>query len=64
MLLVLLRVLSLGSCDTYLTERMRLDLRELVLHVVGIHCADLVSSRCTEYFDNLHELVDARFTRE
>jgi hypothetical protein len=48
----------------YLTERMRLDLGELVFHVVGVHCADLVSSGGAENFDDLHELVNTRLSRE
>jgi hypothetical protein len=48
----------------YLTERMGLDLGELVLHVVGVHCADLVARGCAEDFDDLHELIDTRLTRE
>ena len=41
---------------------MRLDLRELVLHVVGVHRANLVSCRRAENLDDLDELVDTRFT--
>jgi hypothetical protein len=48
----------------YLTERMRLDLGELVLHVIGVHRADLVPSGCSKHFDDLHELVDTRLARE
>ena len=43
---------------------MRANLRELELLVVGIHLADLVSSGRAEHFDDLNELVDARFARE
>jgi hypothetical protein len=43
---------------------MRLDLRELVLHVVGVHRLDLLARRCTEHLDDLHQLVDATLTRE
>jgi hypothetical protein len=50
--------------SSYLTERMRLDLGKLMLHVVGVHCADLVARRGAEHFDNLDELVNARLTRE
>jgi hypothetical protein len=49
---------------SYLTERMRLDLRELVLHVVWVHRADLVPSGCSEHFDDLHKLVDTRLAGE
>lgn len=38
----------------YLTERVGLDLRELVLHVVRVHGPDLVTGRCAEYLDDLH----------
>lgn len=44
---------------TDLLERMRLDLRELVLHVVGVHGPDLVPRGCAEHLDDLDELVDA-----
>lgn len=42
-----------------LVERMRLDLRELVLHVVGVHGANLLPRGRTKYLDNLHELVNS-----
>ena len=48
----------------YLTERMRLDLRELVLHVVGVHGADLVSGGCSQHLDDLYQLINARLARE
>lgn len=47
-----------------LIERMRLDLRELVLHIVGVHGADLIACRSAQHFDDLHQLVDTGFTRE
>ena len=46
--------------DAYLVEGMRLDLRELVLHVVGIHGTDLLARGRAQDLDNLHELIDAR----
>jgi hypothetical protein len=49
---------------TYLTERMRLDLGKLVLHVVGVHGTNLVSGRRAEDFDDLHELVNTGLSRE
>ena len=53
------------SCAvTYLVERVRLDLGEFVLHVVGIHRLDLLPRRCAEDFDDLHQLVYATFARE
>src|SRR5690242_4155109 len=49
---------------TNLVERMRLDLRKLVLHVVRVHGTDLVSCGCAENLDDLDKLVDTRFTWE
>ena len=49
---------------TYLVEGVRLDLRELVLHVIGVHGANLLTSRGAEHLDDFHQLVDARLTRE
>lgn len=49
---------------TYLTERVRLDLGKFMLHVVGIHGADLIASGRAEDFDDLHELVDTGLARE
>lgn len=43
---------------------MRFDLRELVLHVVGVHGSDLLASWGSKNLDDLNELVNARFTRE
>lgn len=48
----------------HLVERVRLDLGELVLHVVRIHSADLLTRRCTEHLDDLNQLVNARFAGE
>lgn len=48
----------------YLAERVRLDLRELVLHVVGIHGPDLIPGRCSQNLDDLDKLVDARLAGE
>ena len=42
-----------------LVEGMRLDLRKLVLHVVRVHSSNLLSSRCPQNLDDLHQLVDA-----
>ena len=47
-----------------LVEWVRLDLRELVLHVVRVHGADLVAGRRAEHLDDLNELVDTRLARE
>ena len=49
---------------TYLVEGMRLDLRELVLHVVGVHGANLFPGRGAKHLDDLHQLVDTRLTGE
>ena len=48
----------------YLIERVRLDLWELVLHVVRVHCPNLVPSRSAKNLDDLNQLVDSRFARE
>lgn len=42
-----------------LVEGVRLDLRELMFHVVGVHRTDLFPSRCSQHLDNLHKLVNA-----
>lgn len=44
---------------TYLGERVRLDLWELVLHVVRVHCLDLLPRWSAEHFDDLDQLVDS-----
>jgi hypothetical protein len=43
---------------------MRLDLRELVFHVVGVHGADLVASGSSQDLNNLDQLVNTRLTGE
>ena len=45
---------------TNFVKWMRLDLRELVLHVVWVHGTDLLAGWGTEHFDNLHKLINAR----
>lgn len=45
---------------SHLLEWMWFDLRELVLHVVGVHRPDLLASRGAEHFDDLDKLIDAR----
>ena len=52
------------SVLTNLVEWVRLDLRELVLHVIGVHSTDLVPCRGTKNLNDLNELVDTRLTRE
>jgi hypothetical protein len=42
----------------YLLPRVRLDLRELELCIVGVHFSDLLPGGCPEDFDDLHQLVD------
>ncbi len=48
-----------SQAATYLAERVRLDLRKLVLHVTWIHCVDLISRRSPENLDNLNQLIYA-----
>lgn len=57
-------ILGLPARYAYLAERMRLDLREFVLHVVRIHRTDLVTRRRSQNFDDLDQLVNARFSWE
>ena len=52
------------SAITDFVEGMRLDLRKLVLHVIGIHSPNLLSGRGTEHFNDFHELINARLPRE
>lgn len=55
--------ISVGLLEN-LVERMRLDLRELVFHIVRVHGSNLLPSRCSEDLDDLHQLVNARLSRE
>lgn len=57
-------IFSISIAGTYLVERVGLDLRELVLHVVGVHGSDLFTSRSAKHFDDLNKLIDAGFARE
>lgn len=50
--------------QAYLAERVRLDLWELVLHVVGVHGADLIAGGCSQHLDDLYQLVNARLAWE
>lgn len=43
---------------------MRLDLGELVLHVVGVHGADLLAGGSSQNLDDLDQLVDAGLSLE
>lgn len=56
--------LGRGAWAEHLRERVWLDLRELVLHVVRVHRLDLLARRRAEHLDDLDELVDARLSRE
>lgn len=51
-----------GSAD--LVKWMGLDLREFVLHIVGVHSPDLLAGWCAKNLDDFDELVDTRFTGE
>jgi len=48
----------------YLAKWVRLDLWELVLHVVGVHSSNLVPRWSSQDFDDLDQLVNARLARE
>lgn len=48
----------------YLLPRVSFDLRKLELGVIRIHFANLFSGWCTQDFDNLHQLINARVTRK
>jgi len=52
------------SLAEHLVERMWLDLREFVLHVVWVHRTDLVSRGRTQNLDDFYQLIDTGFTRE
>ena len=43
---------------------MRFDLGKLVLHIVGVHGADLLAGRSSQNLDDLNQLVDARLSLE
>ena len=47
-----------------LIERVRLDLRELVLHVVRVHRLDLLARRRPKHLDDLDQLVDTTLSWE
>jgi len=46
------------SLPEHLVERMRLDLGELVFHVVRVHGSNLFPSRRAQNLDDLHQLID------
>jgi hypothetical protein len=43
---------------------MRFDLWEFMFHVIRVHGANLFSGWSAENFDDLYQLIDARFARE
>lgn len=49
---------------SYLAKGVRLDLREFMFHVIGIHGTDLVACRSAQDLDNFHQLIDTRLSRE
>jgi hypothetical protein len=53
-----------AKIDFYLVEWMRFDLRELVLHVIGIHCSYLIPGWSSQNLDDFNQLIDARLSRE
>ena len=52
------------SAITDFVEGVRLDLRKLVLHIIGIHCPNLLSGWGTEHFNDFHKLINARLPGE
>lgn len=46
------------SLAEHLVKRMRLDLGELVFHVVRVHGPNLFPCWCAQHLDDLHQLVD------
>ena len=53
-----------GEKVRYPVERMRFDLREFVFHVIRVHGPYLFFGWCSEDFDNFHQLINPRFSRE
>lgn len=47
-----------------LAKGVRFDLRELVLHVVGVHRLNLLPRRCSQNLDDLNQLIDSALSRE
>ncbi len=41
----------------HLVEGVRLDLGELVLHVVRVHSSNLLAGGCAQHLDNLNQLI-------
>lgn len=63
-MLVLLDNFASNHAATHFVKGMRLNLRELVLHVVGVHRPDLVARGRAEDFYDLDQLVNTRFAGE
>ena len=57
-------VVRLAVLYAHLREGVRLNLRELVLHVVRVHGLDLLPGGRAQDLDDLDELVDAALARE
>lgn len=55
--------ISVGLLEN-LVEWMRLDLRELVFHVVRVHGANLLPGRCSKNLDDFNKLINARLSWE
>ena len=55
---------ALRGHHVHFDQRVRLDLREAVLHVIGVHRLDLLPRRRAQHLDDLDQLVDARLARE
>ena len=49
---------------TYFGEGVRLDLREFVLHVVGVHGLDLLPRGSTKNLYDLYELINSALSGE
>lgn len=50
--------------ETNFVKGMRLDLGELVLHVIGVHSSYLIASRRAEDLDDFDQLIDAGLSWE
>jgi len=52
------------TLETYFVEWMWLDLRELMFHIIRVHCSNLIPGWGSEHFDDFYQLIDTRFARE
>ena len=43
---------------------MRFNLWEFVLHIIGVHCLDLLAGWSSKHFDYLHQLINTTLSRE